>query len=99
MAQSVRRLRAAQAARVRSPVPARHKIGVDKLSLFCNRDNPTSRGTSQALQLHCTYNKIYKNAVAKAKVFSHLEAWVHVGRGILHAKDFVSASALSFSKE
>jgi hypothetical protein len=40
-----------------------------------------------------------KNTVAKVKVFRHLEAWVLVGRGIPHAKDFVSLSALRYSKK
>jgi hypothetical protein len=45
MAQSVKRLRAAQVARIQSPVPARPTISVEKLALFCN---PTSEGTRGA---------------------------------------------------
>jgi hypothetical protein len=44
-------------------------ISVEKLALFCN---PASGGTLQALLLHCIVG--YKFAVAKAKVFPHLEA-------------------------
>jgi hypothetical protein len=59
---------------------------------------PCVRGhlASTAIEL---YNWIKKIAVAKAKVLPHLEAWVRVGGVILHAKDFVSLSALSYSKE
>jgi hypothetical protein len=33
-----------------------------------------------------------KIAVVKAKMFPHLQAWVRVGCGIPHAKDFISLS-------
>jgi hypothetical protein len=70
-------------------------INVEKLALFCN---PASGGTLQAF-LIALYRKIkIYIAVAKAKVFPHLEAWVRMGRGIPHAKDFVSSlSALIYT--
>jgi hypothetical protein len=95
MAQSVRRLRAAFATRVRSPVSARPTINAEKFALLCN---PASGGTLQALQLHCSWLD-KKLLVSKAEVFPHLRAWDRVGRGIPHEKDFVSLSALSYSKK
>jgi hypothetical protein len=56
---------------------ARPTIRVEKLAFFCN---PATGGTfsSSAIEI---MNKL-KFAVAKAKVFPHLEAWVRVGREI-----------------
>jgi hypothetical protein len=49
MAQSERRLRVTQAARVHSPVPARPTISAEKLAPLCNPlSNPSLGGTSQA---------------------------------------------------
>jgi hypothetical protein len=56
MAERLVPLPATQVALVRSPVPARPTISVEKLALFCN---PASGGTLQALQLH--YIVGYKN--------------------------------------
>jgi hypothetical protein len=50
MAERLLLLPATQVAWVRSPVPARPKISVEKLALVCN---PASGGTLHALQLHC----------------------------------------------
>jgi hypothetical protein len=51
-------------------VPAGPTISVEKVALFCI---PASEACSQVLQLRLF--KGYKFAVAKAKVFPHLEAW------------------------
>jgi hypothetical protein len=51
------------------------------LALFYN---PTSGTRSQALQLRSKIG--YKFEVAKAKVFSHLEALVRIGPVIPHSK-------------
>jgi hypothetical protein len=48
MAERLATLPAMQVARVRSPVPARPMISVEKVSLFCN---PAPGARSQALQL------------------------------------------------
>jgi hypothetical protein len=72
-------------ARVRSPVPARPTISVKKLALICN---PASWGTFSSTAIEII--KRIKFAVAKAKVFPHLEAWVRVGRGIPHVKGHIS---------
>jgi hypothetical protein len=64
-----------QVARVRSPVPARPMISVEKLALFCDL---ASGGTLSSTAIE-SINSL-KFAVAKAKVFPHLEAWVRVGR-------------------
>jgi hypothetical protein len=40
-----------------------------------------------------------KFAVAKAKVFTHLEAWVRVGCGIPHVKGHNSVLRICYSKE
>jgi hypothetical protein len=50
MAERLVPLSAMQLAQVRSPVPVRPTISVEKLALFCN---PASGGTLQELQLHC----------------------------------------------
>jgi hypothetical protein len=46
------------------------------------------------------YKKRKQFAVAKAKVFLHLEAWVRVGRGIPHVKGYnrATATALLFQR-
>jgi hypothetical protein len=75
--------RAAQIARVRSPVPDRPTISVEKLSLFCN---PASGGTFSSTAIEII-NRL-KFAVAKVKVYPHLEAWVRVGSGIPHVKRY-----------
>jgi hypothetical protein len=53
-------------------VPAGPTISVEKVTLFCN---PASGARSQALQSRLYIGE--KFAVAKAKVFPHLEAWEH----------------------
>jgi hypothetical protein len=87
-------LPATQVAWVRSYVPARPTISVEKLALFCN---PASGGTfsSNAIEII----RRLKLAVVKAKVFPHLEAWVRVGRGILHVKGYYSTLRLRYFKE
>ena len=67
MAERVAPLRAVRAARVRSPVPARPTISVEKVALFCS---PASGARSQALQLSCIDGQI--TAVAKAKVYTSI---------------------------
>jgi hypothetical protein len=76
MAEWLAPLPALQVAQVRSPV-----INVEKLALFCN---PASRGTFSGTAIEIINR--FKFAVAKGKVFPHLEAWVRVGRGITHVK-------------
>jgi hypothetical protein len=83
MAQWVKRLRSAKAARVQSLVPARPTVSVEKYALFCN---PASGGTSQALQL--LYSWLNKIAAAKAKVFPHLEAWVRMSKVTIEHSGF-----------
>jgi hypothetical protein len=70
MAEPLATLPAMQVARDRSPVPSGPTISVEKVAFFCN---PESGARSQALQLRLDTG--YKFAVAKAKVFPHLEAW------------------------
>jgi hypothetical protein len=69
MAERLATLPTTQVARVQSPVPAGPTISVDKVALFCN----PKISRSQALQLR--FYKGKKIAVAKAKVFPHLETW------------------------
>jgi hypothetical protein len=71
MAERLVPLLATQVARVRLPVLARSRISVEKLALSCN---PASKGTFSSTAIEII-NRL-KFAVAKAKVFPHLEAWV-----------------------
>jgi hypothetical protein len=85
-----------QAARVLFPVPERPTVGVDKFAFFCN---PASRGT---FSITAIKNKNRKQiAIAKANEFPHIEAWVRVGRGILHVKGYYmySTQGLPYSKK
>jgi hypothetical protein len=66
---------ATQVAWVRSPVPAKPTIRLEKLSLFCN---PASGSTFSSTAIDILTR--FKFAVVKAKVFSHFEAGVRVGR-------------------
>jgi 1-deoxy-D-xylulose 5-phosphate reductoisomerase len=93
MAERLAPLRATQGARVRSL--ARTDLRFVLKMAFSFTPSPGAR--SQALQLKIINSLTF--AVAKAKVFPHLEAWVPVKRGIPHAKDVISLSALSYSKE
>jgi hypothetical protein len=95
MAERLVPLLATQVARVGLLVPARPTFRVEKVALFCN---PASRGTfsSTAIEI-IKWVKFF--AVLKAKVISHLEAWVRVGRGIPHVKSHNSVLRLSYSKE
>jgi hypothetical protein len=72
----------------------RPAISVKKVALICN---PASGRRSQALQLRLYMG--LKFAVAKAKVFPHLEAWVRVGQGILHLKHSLSLLMVQYSKD
>jgi hypothetical protein len=85
-------LLATQVAWLWFPFPARPMISVEKAALFCN---PASGGTfsSTAIEISQNINRS-KYAVAKAKVFPHLEAWVCVGRGIPHFKGHNSVQQL-----
>jgi hypothetical protein len=94
MAERVAPLPATQVARVRSPVQARPLISVEKLALF---RNPASGGTFSSTAIEII--KRLKFALAKAKVFPHLEAWVRVGCGIPHVKGHISVLRLRYSKE
>jgi hypothetical protein len=87
-------LLATQMARVRFPVPIRPMISVDNVALSCN---PASGGTFSSTVIEII-NRI-KFAVAKAKMFPHLEAWVRVGRGIPNVKGHNSVLRLRNSKE
>jgi hypothetical protein len=71
MAERFTPLPATQVAWVRSSVPARLTISVDKLALICKPAYVRGHIASTAIAL-----KRKKNAVAKAKMFLHLEAWV-----------------------
>jgi hypothetical protein len=93
MAERLVPLLATQVARVRSPVPARLTISVEKLALFCN---PTFGGTFSSTAIEII-NRI-KFALAKAKVFPHLEARVRVGSGIPQVKDPIVYNGFVISK-
>jgi hypothetical protein len=67
---------------------------VEKLALLCN---PASGRMSQALQLQL--KKKLKKCSSESKGVPEFEFWVRIGLGILHAKDLVILSALSYSKE
>jgi ribosomal protein L24E len=67
---------------------------VEKVALFCN---PASGGTFSSIAIEIING--LKFAVAKAKVFLHLEDWVHVGGGIPHVKGHNSVLRLCYSKE
>jgi hypothetical protein len=69
MAERLAPLRATQVARVRSP--DRPTISVNKLALFCN---PASGATFSSTAIEIINS--FKFAVAKTKVFPHLEALV-----------------------
>jgi hypothetical protein len=73
MAERLVPLLATQVARVPITVPARPTISVKKVALFCN---PASGGTFSSTAIEII-NRL-KFAVAKSKVFLHLEAWVRV---------------------
>jgi hypothetical protein len=94
MAERLVPLLATQVARVRFPVPARPTISVEKVALFCN---PASGGTFSSTAIEIIIR--LKFAVAKAKVFPHLEAWIRVGRGIPHVKGHNSVLRLRYFKE
>jgi hypothetical protein len=59
----------------------------------------TLRLGARCKHCNCPVKLDKKNAVAKAKVFPHLEARVHVGRGIPHVKVHNSVLRLRYSKE
>jgi hypothetical protein len=94
MAEWLAPLPVTQVARVLSPVLARLTISVEKLALFCN---PKSGGTFLSTAIEII--KRLKFAVAKAKVFPHLEAWVRVGRGLPHVKGNNSTLRLGYFQE
>jgi hypothetical protein len=77
MAERLAPLRATQVAWVSSPVPARPTISVEKVALLCNS---ASKGTFSITAIEIINR--FKFAVAKAKVFPQLKAWVRVGHGI-----------------
>jgi hypothetical protein len=62
---------------------------VEKVALVCN---PASGGmfSSTAIEI---IKWVEKFAVAQAKVFLHLEAWVHEGRGMPHVEGHNSSGA------
>jgi hypothetical protein len=69
-------------------------ISVEKVALFCNT---ASGGTFSSTAIEIMNS--LKFAIAKAKVFLHLEAWVCVGRGITHVKGYKRALQPPYSKE
>jgi hypothetical protein len=69
MAERLATLPATQVARVQSPVPAGPTISVVKVALFCN---PALGETFSSTAIEIING--LKFAVAKAKVFPHLEA-------------------------
>jgi hypothetical protein len=75
MAERLEPLPATQVARARSPVPSGPTISVEKLALLCN---PAVGGTFSSTAIEIIQRLTF--AVAKAKVFPHLEVWVRVGR-------------------
>jgi hypothetical protein len=80
MAERFEPLPVTQVACVRSPVPGRPTISVEKLALFCN---PASGSTFSSTAI-AIINRL-KFVVAKSNVFPHLEAcMVRVERGIPH---------------
>jgi hypothetical protein len=73
MAERLVPLLATQVARFQFPVPTRPTISLEKVALFCY---PASGGTFSSTAIEIK-NRL-KFAVARAKVFLHLEAWFRV---------------------
>jgi hypothetical protein len=74
MAEQLSPLPATQAAQVRSLVPARHTIIVEKLTLFCKAASKGTRCNLQALQLQCIRALL---AASAAKFNITLVRWQH----------------------
>jgi hypothetical protein len=94
MAERLEPLPATPVTWVRSPVPARLALSVEQLAFFCD---PASGEIFSSTAIAFIIRK--KFAIAKAKVFQPLGAWVRVGRGIPHAKGYNSSLRLRYLKE
>jgi hypothetical protein len=83
MADRLEPLHATQVAQIRTLVPARLTISVEKLALFCN---PAFGGKFLSTAIEIINRLTF--VVVKAKMFLRLKTWVRVGRGIPHVKGY-----------